>query len=196
MFFPDEKKIALASGKKIIILDAITHQLIATLEGHTEPVNTVALSSDGSKIVSGSNDKTIKIWDAITHQLIATLEGHTGRVSTVALSSDGSKIVSGSADKTIKIWDAITHQLISTLFDDTDNNSLFRYHSFTYDGGQILLSPDGDYLTACSSDNEVTSLNPNALNLWKNYTERPDALLRNVKNLESQETEAESLQGR
>ena len=37
--------------------------LIRTLEGHTASVNSVAVTPDGTKIVSGSLDNTIKVWD-------------------------------------------------------------------------------------------------------------------------------------
>ena len=32
------------------------------LEGHTDQVNSLMISTDGSSIVSCSDDKTIKIW--------------------------------------------------------------------------------------------------------------------------------------
>jgi WD40 repeat protein len=54
-----------------------THCVVATLEGHTDWVNTVSYSPDGSKLASGSCDNTIKIWDMNTHCVVATLEGHT-----------------------------------------------------------------------------------------------------------------------
>ena len=31
---------------------------------HSEDINSVAFSPDGTKIVSGSDDKTIKVWDS------------------------------------------------------------------------------------------------------------------------------------
>ena len=82
--------------------------LIRTLEGHTNAVNTVAISRDGSQIVSGSDDNTVRVWDAGSGELRHTLEGHTGLVRTVAISRDGSQIVSGSDDKTVRVWDART----------------------------------------------------------------------------------------
>ena len=45
------------------------------LSGHTESVNSVAFSPDGSKVVSGSGDKTVKIWNADSGEVIQTLSG-------------------------------------------------------------------------------------------------------------------------
>ncbi|MBD0266555.1 MAG: hypothetical protein ICV78_28695, partial [Tolypothrix sp. Co-bin9] len=64
----------------------------------------VAFSSDGKTIASGSDDNTIKIWDSSIGKLIRTLTGHSQRVLSVAFSSDGKTIASGSDDNTIKIW--------------------------------------------------------------------------------------------
>ena len=39
-------------------------------------ITSVAISPDGSKIVTGSEDKTAKIWNMSDGSLIATLYGH------------------------------------------------------------------------------------------------------------------------
>ena len=39
---------------------------IFTLYGHTSPVQSVAFSPDGTRIVTGSHDRTAKVWDART----------------------------------------------------------------------------------------------------------------------------------
>ena len=76
-------------------------------KGHIGPVRSVALSSDGDHIVSGSDDRTIRIWNITTGQtVLGPFQGHTGCIMSVAFSSDDKHIVSGSADKTIRIWDA------------------------------------------------------------------------------------------
>ena len=68
-------------------------------------VNAVAITPDGTKIVSGSSDNTIKVWDLSTGKDLLTLKGHKDIVDAVAITPDGTKIVSGSVDKTIKVWD-------------------------------------------------------------------------------------------
>jgi WD40 repeat protein len=39
---------------------------VRTLAGHSGGVRSVAISADGKRVVSGSDDKTVKIWDADT----------------------------------------------------------------------------------------------------------------------------------
>ena len=44
-------------------------QVLKVLEGHTGEVYAVAVSADGSKIVSGSSDNTVRIWSAESGQV-------------------------------------------------------------------------------------------------------------------------------
>ena len=69
----------------------------------------VAFSTDGKQVVSGSMDKTVRIWDAESGKTITgPFEGHTDGVVSVAFSPDGNQVVSGSWDKTVRIWDTET----------------------------------------------------------------------------------------
>lgn len=85
-----------------------TSQEILTLKGHSGPVRCVAVSPDGKRIVSGSEDNTVKVWDATTGQETLTLKvkGRTDSVFSVVLSPDGKRLVSGGKDTTVRVWDA------------------------------------------------------------------------------------------
>ena len=97
---------------------------LRSLEGHTAWVSAVALSPDGSTIVSGSFDRTVKVWDARDGRLRRSLEGHTAWVSAVALSPDGSTIVSGSHDRTIRAWDLASGESQMLFWNDAAISSL------------------------------------------------------------------------
>jgi len=77
------------------------------LSGHSEPVVSVVLSSDGQYALSGSWDKTMRLWDLNTGSSLRTFHGHEKDVNSVAFSGDNRQIVSGSRDKTIKLWNTL-----------------------------------------------------------------------------------------
>ena len=37
----------------------------------------VAVSGDGKRVVSGSDDKTVRVWDVETGECLKVMEGHT-----------------------------------------------------------------------------------------------------------------------
>ena len=48
-------------------------QVLQVLHGHTGTVNTLTISIDGSKIVSGSEDKSVRVWGDETGQVLNTM---------------------------------------------------------------------------------------------------------------------------
>ena len=106
-------------------------------------VNSVAISSDGKTIVSGSYDNSVKIWERASGELLKTLEGHKGWVTSVAISNDGKTIVSGSVDKSVKIWDRASGKLLKTLEGHTNGVN------------SISISTDGKTIVSGSGDNSV-----------------------------------------
>ena len=66
-------------------------------------MTSVAMTPDGSRIVTGSWDKTARIWDAADGRELA---GHEEAILSVAVMPDGQRIVTGSTDLTARIWDA------------------------------------------------------------------------------------------
>lgn len=68
-------------------------------------IRALALSGDGRRAVSGSEDHLIRVYDLEGNQAPQVLEGHTNQVRAVALSADGRFVASGSQDETVRVWD-------------------------------------------------------------------------------------------
>jgi len=85
-------------------LDISTGEKVLNLSGHTDGVRSVAYSSNGRFIATGSDDRTVRLWDAAIGTPIATLSGHSAWARSVTFTPNCQSIVSGSSDKTIRIW--------------------------------------------------------------------------------------------
>lgn len=91
---------------------------LQTLEGHTNIVSFVALSSDGTCIASASTDETLKVWDASSGACLQTLEIHDGWAIPMVLFSDAGRTYIFSLSEntnSIKIWDASSGVCVQTL---------------------------------------------------------------------------------
>ena len=69
---------------------------MGTLEGHADGVNAVALTMDGRRAVSASDDMTLKVWDLENGSIICSFNGESYMLSC-AISPDGRTIVAGEA---------------------------------------------------------------------------------------------------
>ncbi|MBC6466777.1 WD40 repeat domain-containing serine/threonine protein kinase [Actinomadura alba] len=113
----------------------------ASLNGHTDSVNSVAFSPDGKTLATASDDNSARLWDVATGRNTATLNGHTSDVFSVAFSLDGKTLATGSYDNTARVWDVVTGRNTATL----------NGHA-----GSVLsvaFSPDGKTLATGSADN-------------------------------------------
>ncbi|NMG07847.1 WD40 repeat domain-containing protein [Brasilonema sp. UFV-L1] len=111
-------------------------ELLHSFTGHSHIVRSLAVSTDGKLLVSGSRDKTIKIWHLENGELLRTLNGHRDGVYAIGLSPDGQIIASGSADKTIKLWHIETGELLATFTGHTHTVTALAFTA----SGELLVS--------------------------------------------------------
>ncbi|MCP5104203.1 MAG: DUF4365 domain-containing protein [bacterium] len=88
---------------------------LMVLKGHDGVVWSVAVTPDGKRAVSGSEDQTLKVWDLNSGKCTATFKGHKAWISSVAVTRDCKRAVSGSYDKTVKVWDLISGECLATM---------------------------------------------------------------------------------
>jgi WD40 repeat protein len=114
-FSPDGAHLAIAYADKAGIWDAATGAQTLTLSGHTDWLQTLAFSPDGTLLATASNDHTAKVWDLATGREQFTLSGHSDIVATVEFRPDGTQLATGGWDWTTKIWDLSSGQEVLSL---------------------------------------------------------------------------------
>ena len=175
-YSPDGRILASGSrddGRNIILWDTHSGRYLRlhTLEGHTQPVTSVAFSPDGSTIASAGGgrfwkqevDNTIRLWDTDTGEHLRTLTGHTAPVTSVAFSPDGSTIAGGVSSyggnpSNIHLWDADTGKQLPML-------------PITMIGNNTLIaSPNGHTLASVGDGDTTTRLwNVDTLELLRTF---------------------------
>jgi WD40 repeat protein len=139
-YSPDGTKIATGGDdKNVKIWDAKTGELFNTLE-HDHAVWSLAWTSDGKKLISGSLQ--IRIFNTATWKEIAFLEGHTRAVFAISLSQSERLLATASNDKTARLWNLDTNLPVGPLL---------QHENVLY---SAVLSTDGKMLvTGCKSSN-------------------------------------------
>jgi uncharacterized repeat protein (TIGR02543 family) len=134
-----------SSDRLINIWNASTGALLQTLDAtapevHESSVESLAISPDGSKLVSVTY-KTVKLWH-LPAGTLTTLAGHNDWVVGCAFSPTGNIFATASFDTTIKVWSS-TGAVLKT---------------FTSPGQKrcVVFSPDGSMLASAGGDNVVT----------------------------------------
>ena len=71
-------------------------------------ITDVAVSRDGSRIATSSQDYRIRLYDAHTGDFLLTVGAHESVATSVAFSPDGRTIASGGYDRVVRLWHAPT----------------------------------------------------------------------------------------
>uniref|UniRef100_A0A8C6PZM7 WD repeat domain 1 n=1 Tax=Nothobranchius furzeri TaxID=105023 RepID=A0A8C6PZM7_NOTFU len=92
--------------------------IIRNIDDHSQFVNCVRFSPDGSRFVTAGADGQIFVYDGSKGELIGSLGGekaHKGGIYAVSWSPDSSQLISASGDKTVKLWDVGAATAVTTF---------------------------------------------------------------------------------
>jgi WD40 repeat protein len=142
VFLPDGERLIFAGGAQTKYGDAWIYdwrrdKLLHRLEGHTEPVQSIALLPDGSRLVTASYDDKAIVWKLQTREKIQTIGDLDTPVTdiTVRLSPDGSLLT--TRFHPAKLWALPEGRVVRALPRETTDGG------FTSDPYAFDFSPDG-----------------------------------------------------
>ena len=75
----------------------------------------VALSADGTRLISATSEQVIRIWDVATGRPSQVLEGQAGSGSSAAFNEAGDLAVTGSDEGVARVWDLRTGTVRATF---------------------------------------------------------------------------------
>jgi len=80
---------------------------VKRMDGHSNFVQDVQISSDGQYGLSAAWDNSLRLWDLSKGSSPCRFVGHTNDVMSCAFSPDNRQIISGSRDNSIKMWNTL-----------------------------------------------------------------------------------------
>ncbi len=112
-FHPDRPIVAVPTSRTqtVRLWDVIGNREVALLN-HPGGPHSVAISPDGSMLVSASND-TVRLWNLRGGGEKLELAAHQGIAHHVKFSPDGKLLASGGGDTMVRLWDAATGRPLS-----------------------------------------------------------------------------------
>ena len=105
--FIDDGTIAMACGGMVAVLE-VASGTMRMFPGHDGTVGQVALSRDGTKLLSAGTDREPRVWDLATGRLMLTLPRHPSWVQGCDFSPAGNTIATGCRDGVVRVFDATT----------------------------------------------------------------------------------------
>ena len=110
---------------------------------HDAGVAGVAVTPDGTKVITATYDGTLHVWSMSSGKLVLGFKAHPKCISAVAVTPDGSRIVSCSWDTTIRVWVIRTGKAACVL----------KGHSGRVT--DVAVTPDSSKVVSCSQDSTV-----------------------------------------
>jgi WD40 repeat protein len=155
-------KVVLAGGSdgSVSFWDAVAEQPLVRLpKGHTDAINSVAISPDGKLGATGSSDRTVALWDLGQRLRTAVLGGaHKGSVLAVGFSPNGKLLATGGNDGRVAVWEVAKRQLLGGISSPILKT---RQQVIT----SLAFSPNGQLLATTGDDGSIV--------LWKMDTLQP-----------------------
>lgn len=122
---------------------AVSGATLSTLTGHTDTLMSIAFTSDGKTLATGSLDGTARLWRASDGTSLHGGLSHPGGVRSVAFSRDGNLLATGALDNQVRLWNPVNGGFVRAI----------PGHTGPVYG--VAFSPDGQMVASGSGDKTI-----------------------------------------
>lgn len=129
------------------VYDLSQRKLVALLKGHTDALTSLAFSSDGRHLLSGSADKTAILWDVGSRTALKTFSSHKAAVTKVAFSGGGATVVTAGADGSVRLW-------------NTSDGTVKSEYRLGAAVTTLAIAPQEELITAGLANGEIRKIDP------------------------------------
>ena len=123
----------------LVIFDVVAGQVLKTLKGHKELIETATFSGDASRLASAGWDASIRVWDIETSKETAVMKGHKKGIRSLSMSTNGNRFIS-SNERELKLWNGEKQELLGDLGDENGGAKF------------VAMSPDGAWAVSIARD--------------------------------------------
>jgi WD40 repeat protein/serine/threonine protein kinase len=121
------------AGHLLTVVAPASGRVVATLTGHTAPVECAAVSRDGTQIASGGEDGTVRTWDTATGRMLAVIRSAAPEPCPVTFSPD-QRLVAFGGQRAVQISETVSGRSVSVLQGgDMDVSAI----AFSHDGTRL-----------------------------------------------------------
>jgi serine/threonine-protein kinase len=135
--------LSVSDDETMRLWDVNGRSAIQQFRGHTEPIDLVQWSPDGSLILS-SDLATVRLWQADSGEEQSQLPGHF-QTSAINWVNDSQLLTLGGSDNLVRMWDVTTNQQLGLLGNYGSSGEI----------RVVAWSPDNTQLAVLGSDDVV-----------------------------------------
>jgi WD40 repeat protein len=147
VFFPKRNLLLTEQGHMIVVWDTRTWKEVSRFKLHDQALRVVAISPDGSRVVSADGDHRVFLWSTASGNKIRQLEIN-GPVTAISFSPSGKTFATSSYGGGAAIWDGESGRRIRVL---DPKRSVVNSIEYSGDGNEILVAPRGGAWTLLDS---------------------------------------------
>jgi WD40 repeat protein len=158
IFNGDGTRLLYTANNVVRVYDLVEQSEIGALNGHSDRINDVIFSRDGSLIVTASQDMTLRYWSAADLEQVGFSRSRRNPILSLAISPNGALIASGTRRGIIRLLNLAVD--IERTYQPPGARSPINSIEFNTDGS-LLLFTIGTSVQLVEPDTRTVLLNFN-----------------------------------